>query len=1621
MQNLSINGFRLSPQQKYLWLLQQSASTQPYRAYCAVLIEGNLNTEILELALQKVVERHEILRTTFHTLSGMTVPLQVITDNKIPEVFYYKLSELKPEEQDAKIESLFQEASQRTFDFEQGQNFDLFLVILSPVKHILLVGLPAICADAITLNNLVGEISRSYAACLHNQELSDQPLQYVDLAEWQNELFEGEEAEIGIAYWQQKDISLFADCNLYFENKTGLNPEFKPKFISITFNSETIAKLEAIAQRTRSTTAPSYDTSISVILQACWQVLLWRLTGESEIVVGTLHDGRSYEELESALGLFAKYLPIDCYLEEKYKFLEILNKISETRSSAFKWQESFSQELIKGKPLDSSFFPVCFDFGEQPAAYSAADLSFSIYKQYVCIDRFKVKLSCLHQDDALIAKFHYDANLFQVEDIWRLAEQFQTLLESVINQPEAAIGELEILSANEQHQLLIEFNNTQIEYPKHQCIHQLCEDWAAKTPEQIAVVFEDQQLTYAQLNTRANQLAHHLQALGVGCETIVALCIDRSLEMVVGLLGILKAGGAYLPLDPILPDERLAFMVQDAGASVILTQQHFVKRFSEPSTSVICLDTNREEIARQPEENLPTDVTPENLVYVIYTSGSTGKPKGVAIEHQQLLNYLHGILAKLDLPIGSSFATVSTIAADLGNTAIFPALCTGGCLHVISQERATNPEALAEYCEHHAIDCLKIVPSHLNALLSAAHPDKIMPRKRLILGGEALSWQLVEKIQQYAPNCQIVNHYGPTETTVGVLTYLVPDEPIPYQSETVPLGRAIANTQVYILGPNLRPVPIGVPGELYIGGESLARGYLNQPELTNERFIRNPFLIQEKAEDGRQKAEDGRQKAGGSVQNPQSSRLYKTGDLGRYLPNGNIEFLGRVDHQVKIHGFRIELSEIESVLSQHPAIRETIVIAREDEPDKKRLVAYIVPNGQSEFSVSDLRNFLKEKLPEYMIPSAFVRLKALPLTPNGKLDRQALPAPDSVKPELEGRFVAPRTPVEETIATIWTQVLGRDKVGIYDNFFELGGDSISSIQIVARLNQAGLQLTPKQMFEYPTVAGLAAVTGTVPIIETEQGLVTGSLPLTPIQHWFFEQKLLHPHHWNQAVLLEVRQAIVPALLEQAVHHLLKYHDALRLRFTLTASGWQQVNAGLEDVDHPPSPKHKSSSLHSPLTKGGEGGQGGNKSQKLASPQNQSFCFHSPLSKGGWGGQVRDVPVSFIDLSSTPATEQETALEAIATQLQASLNLENGSLMRVALFNLGDNQPNRLLWVIHHLAVDSVSWRILLEDFAHAYQQLERGEAVQLPPKTTSFKQWSEFLQEYAQSTELQQEQNYWIQTSRQSCSTLPVDNPGGGNAVALARTVSISLSIEDTRALLQEVPAVYRTQINDVLLAALVQTFNQWTGEQSLLVHLEGHGREVIANNIDLSRTVGWFTSIFPVLLTLEESLEPGEALKVVKEQLRSIPNRGIGYGVLRYLSKDAELPTLPQAEVRFNYLGQFDQVLPESLLFKLVNQTPGVSRSLADNRRYLIDINGFVLGGQLQLEWTYSKQIHKRTTIEQLTTGYVQALRSLITHCQSPEAGGYTPSDFPKAQLSQNDLDKLLSKLNKATEKKNR
>ncbi|MBO1348049.1 MAG: amino acid adenylation domain-containing protein [Hormoscilla sp. GUM202] len=646
----------------------------------------------------------------------------------------------------------------------------------------------------------------------------------------------------------------------------------------------------------------------------------------------------------------------------------------------------------------------------------------------------------------LIGYWEYNCDLFSAATIRRAIGHFQTLLSAIVANPGARVGSLPLLTAAERHQLLVEWNDTQAEYPQDKCVHQLFEQQVERTPDAVAVVFEGEQLTYRELNAQANQLAHYLQSLGVGPEVLVGICVERSIEMVVGLLGILKAGGAYVPLEPNSPPERLVYQILDSQISVLVTQ----KKLVQPQVRVrqVFLDADWMVIAKESDRNLFKGVRPENLLYLIYTSGTTGQPKGVAIEHKSMTNYINGIVRQFDLSSCSQFALVSSITTDLGNTIVFPALCTGGCLHIISQERASEPDALAEYMQQEGIDCLKIVSSHIMALQSSSRPEQLLPRQVLILGGEASSADWVCSLQSQAPQCIIFNHYGPTEATVGVLTYRLEQESSIESCSTFPLGRPLPNTQIYILDNHLQPVPIGVPGELHIGGAPLARGYLNRPELTSQKFIDNPFS------------------------NEAGSRLYKTGDKARYLRDGNIEFIGRIDNQVKIRGFRIELGEISATLTQHPDLREAVAIVREDSPGDKRLVAYIVT--KEEVAIASLRGFLKTKLPDYMVPSAFVFLEAMPLTPNGKVDRRALPAPDASTREAEA--TAPRTTTELQLVQIWSEVLNIPGVGVGDNFFDLGGHSLLATRLMARIEQQlGTRLPLATLFTEPTISRQASL------------------------------------------------------------------------------------------------------------------------------------------------------------------------------------------------------------------------------------------------------------------------------------------------------------------------------------------------------------------------------------------------------------------------------------------------------------------------------------------------------------------------------------------------------------------
>lgn len=2584
MENEIIQGVRLSPTQRRVWLLLQE--NRKYQARCLVCIEGTLDTNVLQNAVRSVLDRHEILRTTFHPAPGMKFPFQIITENTEPNWRVIDLQKLTQEEQQQKVDELFRD-TESDFDLQHGFILEIHQILLSLDKQMLMICLPALCADFLSLKNLVAEIAVCYRAVLRDEELLNEPMQYADIAEWLHELLSDKDATTGKDYWKKKDFASLSSLTLPFERKASADSKFEPRFSRTLISTEVFGKISSYAQ--------SINVPESSFLLACWYILIWRLTSQPEVIVGTSSDGRSLEDLRGAIGLFEKTLPVICRLQADFTFQEMVKQIYGSFHEASESQDYFSWESIVHSQNYASlptYIPLCFDFKRADDRWSSSDLTFSVVDHSVCLDRSKLKLSFLQSEKKYALEFQYDADSFRPEEISRLTAQYQKLLESASNNPNQRIGELDILSDEEKRRILNDFNQTTTNDSEDRCIHQLFEEQARRNPDKIAVIFEEKQLTYVELNVRANRLAHRLHAFGVKPELPVALCVERSLEMIVGLLGILKAGGAYVPLDPALPEDRLEFMLHDTKAPVVVTQKNLLEKIPPSADIVVDIEEACKAGAAKLDENPASSAKLTNLAYVLFTSGSTGKPKGVEIEHKQIMNYLYGILPRLNLPAGSIFCTLSSFATDLGNTAIFPALVTGGCLQIASYERATDPQALAQHFEASPVDCLKIVPSHLAALLTCTAPERILPRKLLVLGGEASSWEFVEKIRKLNPRCAVLNHYGPTETTIGVTTYLVDQQTVDYAPKTVPIGRPINNTQIYILDGNKCPVPIWVPGEIYIGGSSVARGYMNRAEITSEKFIPNPF-----------------------ASNPKS-RLYKTGDVGRFLPDGNIEFLGRVDFQIKLHGFRIELSEIEAVLNEHPEVREAVVVAREDSNSHKRLVAYVVQQKEPQIRVKDLRDHVKNKLPDHMVPSHFVLLRELPRTPSGKVERNALPAPDQIQ-DLERVSANPRTPLEQMLVNIWADLLNVNEIGIHDNFFELGGhsllamqllsrvrssfqvelplrtlfedptisslaariektrnsetrfyappirrlprdqglplsfaqqrlwfldqlepessaynvpativlkgplhitaleqslqhivkrhevlrttfesvsgkaqlhihenfeialpvldlskfdeptrdhkvqviatqeaqqpfdlsqgplirakllrtaeeehvllltlhhivsdgwsrgilfrelgilyeslsagrspslpdlpiqyadfskwqrdwlqgevldkqlsywrkkladappvlqlpadrawptiqtyngakesivlserlacglkilsrregvtmfmavlaafktllyrytgqtdiiigtpiagrnrsetegligffvnnltlrsdlsgnptfrellarvrevalqayehqdlpfeklveelhpkrvlshspifqvffnqvnfsdervsfpgliinflkvvnesakfdltmdlvdekesvgisltyntdlfdastiqrmllqfksvlegivadpdqrlsdlslvtqgelhrfeewnatkkdyphdrcvhrlfekqvqrtpdaiavnfqnhfltyeelnrkanqlahyvrvlgigpevtaaiymepsvealvallgilkaggaflplspkyptarlefmlkdsqahvvltqehlagllpveaanvvcmdarttlfadhceanpntlvssdnlsyvlytsgstgkpkavmiqhkslvnylswineillssscrnlpllteltfdaslkqliapllrgdpvwivpeevisqpemvleelekqscsglncvptlwkailgvieknpmavpanfmtlliggeqltkqlvdrtfallpqlemwnlygpteatanatasriipqepvtvgrpihnahiylldehlnrvplsisgeiyiggagvargylnhpdltaeyfipdpfsnhagarlyktgdraryrpdgrieflgrvdhqvkirgfrietaeieslllqhprvreavvvarenvtgdlhlvtyivgreqdptsselrnflkeklpdymipaffvtlpelplmpngkvnrlelppphsagsartrnydaarnetekalveiwkttlgaervsiednffdlggDSILSIQIVSRANQEGILLTPKQIFQHQTIAELAAVAGQLPKVKPEQGVVTGPVPLTPIQRRFFEMNLPNPHHYNQAMVLEIPERIHADLLEAAIHELYIHHDALRLRFTNTKSGWVQLNIGIDS----------------------------------------------------------SVPVLREDLSDLSELEQAYGIESTASRLQASLNLANGPLFRVAFFKLGKAKPNRLLFVIHHLVVDGVSWRILLEDLETAYRRLSGKYNKQIPAKTVSFKQWAEYLIDYAKSPTTVGEYKYWTDLKSKKYFSLPIDK-NGENSFDSVRTISRSLSQEDTEALLKHMPQIYHTQINDVLLTALLQAFGSWTGEPYLWIDLEGHGREEILEGIDVSRTVGWFTTRFPVQLDLGNM--PHQALRTIKEQLRNIPNRGIGYGLLRYLSQDGSttdaLKALPQPQVSFNYLGQFSQLLSGSSLFRLAVESSGPHRDPSGSRLHLLELNSLVVDGELQVRWQYSENIHRTDTIEALAVVFQNTLKTLIKAVPAEQSKAVSPSDFPKARLNKKDWEKFISRI---------
>jgi amino acid adenylation domain-containing protein len=1359
MSNQRVQGFRLSPLQRRLWLRPGGCSAV---SQCAVLITGRLWPLALREASQAVVADHEILRTTFQTPRGIKVPFQVVQKFLAPAWREVSLAAVPVGEQEDRIQSLLDEERDAGANLADGPVLRLVVARLGPDRHALLVTLPVLCADARTLRNLVVEL---LAACGLGPPRAEEPLQYADVAEWQNDLFradaDDENVEPARAYWRRQSPKTGDLPSLPGERPPAGEASCEPRSVRLDLTAD-LPALELCAR--------THGVSLSEVLLAGWLTLLWRLTGGDQVTVGVGLDGRRHAEMADSLGLFARRLPLRGRFDSRQRFGEVLCQVADTGVEAAEWQD-YADWDEGGR--DSRQQVVCaagFEFEDWPDISLRLGGSASLLERRVSLEPFRVELDTLRRGDELTAKIHYDAALLPEPAAQALARQLATLLRSATADPGQAVAELDLLGPEERGRLLVAFNAGEAPAPRTRSVHELFEQQVRRNPATTAAVFEGDEVTYSELNRSANRLAHHLRALGIGPEDRVALGLERSLDVLVALLGTLKAGAAFLPLDLSYPRERLATMLEDAGARAILTWGAGEGRLPERGIPTIRLDDP--ELRSRSDLDPAPAVEPENLAYVLFTSGSTGRPKGVAVEHRQLLHYLDGILRLLELPPDASFATVSTFAADLGNTAIYPALCAGGTLHLLAQDRSSDPAAFADYCRRHLIDCLKIVPSHLAALMTCERPAELLPRRRLVLGGEALSWDLIRRIREASSDLQVLNHYGPTETTVGVLCGAVGDAATP-DLTSVPLGRPLPGSRVYVLDVRCEPVPAGVPGELYIGGGGLSRGYLGYPEATAEKFIPDSFS-----------GESG-------------VRLYRTGDLVRFPPAGGIEFLGRVDQQVKIRGFRIELGEIEAVLESHAGVQRAVVTVYERPAGKRHLAAFLLTRPRYDLTASALRRFMRERLPESMHPSVFVFLKALPLTANGKVDRRALAVPEEEDvPRV--RFVAPRTPVERTLARIWSEVLGLDRLGVHDNFFELGGDSILSIQILARASEAGLAFTPQQIFQHQTIAELAAQTeapdvlgaalpaevSPPPPFPAGKGM-EDVYPTSPMQRsmLFFAQLAPEAGVYLDQAMYTLRGDLDAGAFRRAWQAVVARHEALRTGFR-----WEGLEEPLQAVERQP---------------------------------------ELPWQEEDW----RDLP----------SEEQRQRLAAwLAADRRRGFDLCRAPLLRLTLLCTGE-AVHKVVWTFHHIVLDGWSVARVLSEVSALYRVFAQGGEARLELS----RPYGNYIR-WLRAQDPAAGQALWTQTLKGFTAPTPLPFRPGAPAAGESPHLEIAVRLgERPTGRLQSLARQHRLTLNTLVQGAWALMLHRYSGEPDVVFGATVSGRP--PELVGVESMVGLFINTLPV------------------------------------------------------------------------------------------------------------------------------------------------------------------------------
>jgi amino acid adenylation domain-containing protein/non-ribosomal peptide synthase protein (TIGR01720 family) len=1446
----------LSLDQERFWFMEQLYPGHAgLNITAATRMRGPMSVPAMAAGLNEIVRRHAAWRTTFpvpRDVDGR--PVQRVGPARPQTLALLDLSGLPEALREPEMLRLLAETTAAPFDLERETLVRSGLVRLGPRDHVCLLTVHHLVTDWISFQIAFGELAVLYGAFAAGRSaaLPLPPVQYPDFAVWQREWLRGEVLDGLVSWWRERLEGLPLNLELPTDRP-------RPAVARMRGGRRVVGASRELSEALRNLGRREGATLFMTVL-ALVAALFHRLSGQEKLILGANNANRNRPELEPVLGCFLTQVPFPIDLAGDLPVRELLARVRQSALGSLAHQDLPFGKLVEAlePERDPSRQPVIQALvqvldGQASKAAELAGMTFEPVDAHDGIARYDLFLTLFEYPDGLSGSLEYDADLFDATTAERLAELLFLQAGRAAADPDLRLSELPVLSEAQAQQALVEWNDTARPRPAATLTERFAAQ-AKRAPGATAVISRTETLTYGELDRRSDELAHRLRAAGVEPGSRVALLLGRTADIPVAILGCWKAGAAYVPLDPEWPAERLALVLEDA----------------EPAAVVRTLDLD-DPVPVSPQPLPAPD--PDRLAYLIYTSGTTGRPKAVMVEHHSAAAMVGCIL---DLGVGPDDRVphLSRYTFDVTLLEIVLPLAAGGICEIVDTEEVLDPEGFLSVLERSTR--VFTLPALLRRAVEERGQRRFAGLRTLTSGGDLAPPDLLESMLEAFPSTDLRVLYGPTETTIICTGHRLSRARKP---ERALIGRPLANVEARVVDAGGRPVALGVPGELWIGGPGVARGYFRREELTAERFLEM----------------DGR-------------RFYRTGDLVRQVPGegGELEFLGRIDTQVKIRGIRIEPGEIEAALRDHPAVRDAAVVAHSGMTagGDKQLVAYVVGTDPAD-TAEALRAFLRERLPEAMIPSLFVPLPAMPVTSHGKVDRKALPAPQAAREAQVGTEL-PRNAREELLAGIWRELLGIERVervGVHDNFFQLGGDSILSIQVVARARRAGLLITTRQFFDNQTIAGLAAVAESAEPSAADEGPIEGEAPLTPVQRRFFQEE---PSRFNMAVMLAPRERLDTDRLSQALQRLARHHDALRLRFE------------------------------------------------------EERQIHAPGAM---------VPLLEVDLGVG-------SLDDAAEQLQSGLDLARGPLFTAALFRRQDG--DRLLLTAHHLIVDGVSWRVLLEDLAAAY----RGQP--LPPRTTSWKRWAERLNAFA--SEVTGELPYWLSLpSLQSLPSFPPTDP---------EAEPVELSTGATRALLKEAPDAYHTQVNDLLLAALARA----CGESTLLVDLEGHGREEIFPGVDLSRTVGWFTTTFPVALTLPPAAGPRESILAVKETLRAVPRRGLGYGLLRYVNPETSerLAALPEPQVSFNYLGQLDSAAGEGGSFDFAPEAP---RGTQDDAKARLAVDCMVVDGRLRVI----------CASERLARGFLAEVETLVAHCLSPEAGGFSPSDFPLARVDQPTLDRLL------------